>query len=214
MRTRCTPDYEMLPPLLQRPGPSPLGRSSSGAEALPTLHSTLLEDSPSATQGSGLLVSIIILAKTIMGAGKRGCSRLARDQPVFAACVCAYPCIAAAVPICLWLPPSWIICIRHLLPCANACLRHGGAATRLHHAGGSLRGRLPATDCLHEPLERGRADAGDGHNRCAPAAALPAHTHWSSSKCCSRMPIPACTHSGCPALSVACLPRSPNLQAT
>ncbi|KAL4444692.1 hypothetical protein ABPG77_002509 [Micractinium sp. CCAP 211/92] len=53
----------------QRPGPSPLGRSSSGAEALPTLHSTLLEDSPSATQGSGLLVSIIILAKTIMGAG-------------------------------------------------------------------------------------------------------------------------------------------------
>lgn len=55
------------PAARQRPGPSPLGRGSSNA--LPTMHSMLLEDSPSATPGSGLLVSIIILSKTIMGAG-------------------------------------------------------------------------------------------------------------------------------------------------
>jgi len=46
-------------------------RGAGGAAAPPALPVVLIEDSPSATPESSIVISIVILCKTIMGAG--GC---------------------------------------------------------------------------------------------------------------------------------------------
>lgn len=63
---------QLLEPLLRgkaRPGPSRLGTSPSASAEGP-LPVTLLEDSPDASKGSSFASLVVILSKTIVGAGE------------------------------------------------------------------------------------------------------------------------------------------------
>lgn len=92
---------QLREPLLAQPkvpqpaGPSRLASSSSPAQPLPL---TLLEDSPDASKGSSFASLVVILSKTIVGAGETW-------RHAFAAwsAHCAPPCRAATHARC---PPS------------------------------------------------------------------------------------------------------------